>query len=285
MADVLIRMWQWGAPLEPLGDEAPAIQRDLAARLVRLSQQHESLRGLKIETNVDSMTHVRASLVHSIHNFQCVLEKELVLFNYQPPRGVQPETLGVHLEAVAQPILGAITSSTWFQSGVRRSHYFYSLEVTLKRTAGRRPALDHLIGSYASALARPEQTAHAALRPVMRSAPHQLAIRTTAKARAARTSFDLSVEIVADRKQPDLLRSSVILLSPDKQRARAPWLGNVGALHEAVWPAVERFFDDVEERRGERSGKETAKTSRRATASHRNARGVARATRTPARRR
>ncbi len=251
MADVLIRLWQWGAPLEPLGDEAPVIQRDLAARMVRLSQLHEALRGVKIETNVDSMTHVRASHVHAAHNFQFVLNREMVSYSYEPPRGASPQSLAAHLKSAAEPVLGAVTSSTWFQTRVRRSHYFYSIEVKLSRV-GPGGAFAHLVRTHAPSFEHPDQTALAALRPVMRDAPHQFAIRTTVKARAAKTSFDLSIEILADRKQPSMLRASVILLSPDKQRATAPWLGNVGALHTAVWPAIERFFDEVEERRAQR---------------------------------
>lgn len=260
MAKILIQRWQWGAPLEALEADAAKIRRELAGQLSRLADRHDALERMTIHSNVDTTTHIRATNLTPAHSFAFVLNEEMASYTYEPAKASGAPALATHLRLAADPVLAEVRKSTWFESRVRQSQLYYDLEVQFDVKRTLRPAMSHIIDTFAPPLGRPDKTALQALFPV--AAPvvlHKLGIRTTCRAVIANVAFDLSVEIFGYLKNPDRVRASVILLSPDNVPPEEPWFCNALELHTVLWPVIRSFFDKVEDPRGSSEGETKAK--------------------------
>jgi hypothetical protein len=84
------------------------------------------------------------------------------------------------------------------------------------------------------------------LRPVAKSGPEAVGLKLTCAADLPRArGGELSIELFGS--SDPMMAATVLLLSGEGKTPRAPWFCNATALHRTLWPALERFFDSLEQ--------------------------------------
>lgn len=257
MAEIVIEQWLWEAPLDSLADDAKAATTDVLEKLSKLADRIGPLSELSLQTGTGGNTLLLATNRHEIHNLEVDLQEDWVAYRYAPAFGVPPETLVHHLQQVGEPILTAITQrektkkrhNAWFAKHVTRTLVTYDITVELIGRSHTRGAMGVLMSALGPAMSKRATALTKELRPVVKSGPRAVGVKLTCNADLPRAiGGELSIELFGSDE--DAMSATILLLSQEEKAPRDPWFCNAVALHDRLWPTVERFFESLEEHAG-----------------------------------